>query len=228
MKKITLLLAISIFAGIRILYAQQTITLPEFNKVIVSNGILLQIETNPGYLLQAKFQDCDSSCLLRNVKDKTLTLKIANAEKCKGKVMVTVNCQELAELQATGKAEVSAKSLIKRDSLILVIKSNAQVYIDFDIMYLKATLSEGGLLKSEGYAVKQDISVNTSATFSGYELEGDVVNIETTMGAKAKICATEQLKASAWSNSYISYKCDPKKKTIDSFSGGTVEEYKVP
>jgi hypothetical protein len=219
---------IQIFAGLCLLRAQQPITLPEFNKVIVSNGILLQIETNPGYQLQAKFQDCDSSCLVRTVKDKTLTLKIENTSKCKGKVIVTISCPELKELQASGKAEVSAKSLIKSDSVKLVIKSNAQVYLDFDIKYLKATLSEGGLLKSEGYAVRQDITINTSATFSGYELEGDVVNVEATMGAKAKICVAENLKVSAWSNSYISYKCNPKNKTIDVFSGGAVEEYKEP
>ncbi len=228
MKKVFFLLVLSMIAGIRKLDAQQTISLPAFNKIAVSNGILLQLGNTPGYQMQAEFEGCDSTCLIRSVEDKTLTLKIANGSGCRGKVMVTTGCPYYKEIQATEKAEVSDTSLIKSDSLILTIKSNAEVYLDFDIKYLKVNLSEGALLKSEGYAVKQDIKISTAATFSGYELEGDLVNVEATMGAKAKICVDEELKASAWSNSYISYKCEPKKKSIDTFSGGVVEEYKEP
>jgi membrane-bound inhibitor of C-type lysozyme len=51
------------------------------------------------------------------------------------------------------------------------------------------------------------------------------VNIKTSTGGKAKICVTDELNAKATSNRYISYKCQPKQKSIDVQSGGTIEEY---
>jgi hypothetical protein len=206
--------------------AQQSIPIPAIRKLVVANGVLLQIEHNDNYQLQIKIQDMDSACLIKTIKDRTLILKIDNGFNCRGKAAVNLLCPYLKIIEAMGKAEVSIKNLIKSDSLILIFKSGAQGYIDMDIKYLKADLVEGGLLKAEGYAIQQDISVSTGSIFSGFELEGNVVNVKTSIGGKAKICASGELNAIAGSNGYISYKCSPKKKVLDDKGSGTIEEYK--
>jgi Putative auto-transporter adhesin, head GIN domain len=226
MKKALIPIIILTFYNFMLLDAQQARHIPPIKKVIVSNGVILQLEHGDSYQLQIKVQDMDSACLINTIKDGTLTLKIDNGFNCRGKAAVNFLYTDLKIIEAMGKAEVSTKNLIKSDSLILIFKSGAQGYIDMDIKYLNADIVEGGMLKAEGYAVKQDISVTTGSTFSGYELEGEIVNVKTSISGKAKICASEELNAIAGSSGYISFKCNPKKKVIDDRGSGTIEEYK--
>jgi Putative auto-transporter adhesin, head GIN domain len=226
MKKSWLLIIILTFFNLFCSNAQQNIEIPAIKKLVVSNGVLLQIEHNESFQLQIKIQDMDSACLIKTLKDGILTLKIDNGYNCRGKASVNFRCPDLKVIEAMGKAEVSTKNLIKLDSLMLIFKSGAQGYIDMDIKYLNADIVEGGMLKAEGYAIKQDISVSSGSTFSGFDLEGDIVNVKTSISGKAKVCATEELNATAGSNGYISYKCAPKKKVLDDKGSGTIEEYK--
>jgi hypothetical protein len=226
MEKVCVFLLVFIISAFSLLTAQQIFPLPVIHKVVVSDGILLQIENNEKYQILVKFQDMDSSCLKKSVKNGILTLEIGSGTGCTGKVSVNFGCPGLKEIEATGKAEVSTKNLMKNDSLKVTLKSGAQAYIDMDIKYLKAGIGGGALLKAEGYAVSQDISVTAGGTFSGFDLESDIVKVKTSLGGKAKICVAEELNATTASSGYISYKCSPKKKTIDSEAGGTVEESK--
>jgi hypothetical protein len=226
MERVFVFLIVFVISAFSLLTAQQIFPLPVIHKVVVSDGILLQIENSDSFQVLVKIQDIDSSCLTRTVKNGVLTLEIGSGTGCKGKVSVNFGCRGLKEIEATGKAEVSTKNLMKNDSLKVTLKSGAQAYIDMDIKYLKVGIGAGALMKAEGYAVNQDISVTAGGTFSGLDLEGDIVKVKTSLGGKAKICVAEELNATTASNGYISYKCSPKKKTIDSEAGGTVEESK--
>jgi hypothetical protein len=205
--------------------AQQAETIEPVTKIVVSDGIILQIERSLSFTLSIQTQDLDPKCLVKTIENGTLTLKIMSGFGCKGKVVATLTCPEIKELEATAKAEISTKNLMKGDSLKAVLKSGGKAYIDLDIKYLDVTVSGWGLFQAEGYAVTQNIDLSTSGTFSGHKLEGDVVNIKAYSGGKGKVCASETLNADASSNAYISYKCEPKKKNIQAKGSARIEPY---
>jgi hypothetical protein len=89
---------------------------------------------------------------------------------------------------------------------------------------LNANLVEGSLLSANGYAVNQQVYVSSSATYSCYELEGDNITVEATLGGKAKVCAAKELKASTKTGGYIGYKCDPASKTLEPKGNGVIEQ----
>lgn len=206
-------------------FAQPTDNFSEVQKVIISNGILLSVEQTPGHFFRFKTMDPDSSCITKTFENGILTLNRLSKHRCRGKVSAALGCPFISEIEVSGKAEVSTKNLLKGDSLLLTVKSRGKAYLDMDVKYLKSKISEGGLLNAEGYATIQEAIVASSATYSAYNLEGDDINIKVTSGGTARICAAKKLEAQTIGNSYISYKCNPGEKKLDTNSGGIIEPF---
>jgi hypothetical protein len=208
------------------IFAQQPESIPAVYKVIVSDGIQLQIEYSEESTLLVSKNELDPNCLIKTIENGTLTLKIRSGFSCKGKVIVHLACPGLKELEISAKAEVSTKNLMKCDNLKFTIRSGGKAYVDLDIKYLEVDVRGWGLFQSEGYAVKQIINLESSGTFSGYKLEGENVSIKAYSGGKGKICVTDELNAETGSNGYISYNCEPKKKNINAQGSSKIEPYK--
>jgi hypothetical protein len=208
-----------------ILNAQQAESIPALYKVLVSDGIQLQIERSEEFTLLITKNELDPGCLLKTIENGILTLKIKSGFGCKGKVIVHLGCPGLKEMEISAKAEVSTTNLMKVDSLKVIIRSGGKAYVDLDIKYLDADIREWGLFQSEGYAVKQIINLESSGAFSGYKLEGENVTIKAYSGGKGKICVSNELNAETGSNGYISYNCEPKKKNINAKGSAKIEPY---
>jgi hypothetical protein len=203
--------------------AQTAVPIPGIHKVIVSNGIMLQVERASQYTLSIKTQDIDSGCVIKTIENGVLTLKLVSSLSCKGKVSIDLSCPTLKEMEIMGNADVSSHNILKEDTLLLTLRSGGKAYLDLDVKYLDVHLSEGSLLTAEGYAVDQRVYVTTSATYSCFQLEGDNVNVEASLGGKAKICADKEMTALSKTGGYISYKCNPTSKTIESKGNGIIE-----
>jgi hypothetical protein len=225
MKKLIFIIAIHCIYSSFLLTAQQAESIPVINKVIVSDGIQLQIERSSESTLLITKNELDPGCLIKTIENGVLTLKIKSGFGCKGKVIVHLGSEGLKELEISAKAEVSTINLIKCDSLKLTITSGGKAYVDLDIKCLIVDVREWGLFQSEGYAVNQYINLESSGTFSGYKLEGENVNIKAYSGGKGKICASNELNAESGSNGYISYNCEPKKKNINAKGSARIEPY---
>jgi hypothetical protein len=204
--------------------ARETDPVNTVRKVVISSGIVLEIERSQEYSLTVKTSDMDTSCLVRTIENGVLTLKLSSILECSGKVTARLCCPSISELEIMGNAEVSTFNVLKTDTLRIVQRSGGKAYLDLDVVYLDTNLSEGSLLTAKGYANTQMIKVNTNATCSAFELEGDVVDIQTSFGGKGKVCATEKLKALANMGGYIIYSCNPKSIEIDKKGNGKVEE----
>jgi len=206
------------------LKGQEKTEIEPIHKIIVSSGILLQIEKAPEYTLTIKTQDLESKCLVREIENGVLTLKLLNGFGCSGKVMATLTCPTISSMEIMGKAEVSTKGLLITDSLRVKLQSGGKAYIDLDIKYLEVIAGGGSTFYAEGYAERQKIHVSVSASFSGHKLEGEFVSVEASLSGMAKVCATEKLDVAVGSNSYVSYACDPVQIIQDVRPGGILEE----
>jgi len=219
-----LLTTIAILSSSLLSAQQQPEKIDSINKVIVSDGIVLQIERAPEFTLKIKSEDLQDDCLIKTIENGTLTLKIKSGFGCRGDVTVDLTCPTLTSIEATAKAQIASRNVLTGDSLSLLLRTGAKAFVDLDIKYLKIDLTEGALFSAQGYAVNQDISVSSFATYSGFKLEGDKVNVSTQSGGKAKLCANKELHAEAVGGGYVSYKCNPDKKTLEPKGNGTIEE----
>jgi hypothetical protein len=220
-KLFTLLLLSSLF--VENAYTQDKTSIGAIQKVIVSSGILLQIERTPDYSLSTNMQDVDESCLIKTINAGVLTLKLTSSFSCKGKVTINLGCPSLREIEIMGNADVSSRNVLTGDSMKIILRSGGKAYLDLDIKNLDVHMTEGSLLSASGYAVNQNVYVSSSSTYSCFELEGDYVTVEATLGGKAKVCSSKELKASTMTGGYIGYKCDPASKTIESKGNGVVQ-----
>ncbi len=217
------------FSAVIILFScqlkgQEKTEIEPVNKIIVSSGILLQIEKAPEYTLTITTQDLESKCLVREIEHGVLTLKLLNGFGCSGKVMATLTCPTISSMEIMGKAEVSSKGLIITDSLRVKLQSGGKAYIDLDIKYLEVNAGGGSTFYAEGYAEHQEIHVSASASFSGHKLEGEFVRVVASLSGMAKVCASDRLNVAIGSNSYVSYTCDPAQIIQDIKQGGILEE----
>lgn len=213
---IALLLSLSI-------HAQDKQVLAPIQKIVVSSGIMLQLERSPEYTISIK-SEVDDNCIIKTIESGVLTLKLMSTFDCKGKVTVNIGCPGIKEIEIMGNADVSTRNVLTGDSLKLTLKSGGKAYLNLDVKNLETNMSEGSLLSASGYAVRQKAYVSSNATYSCFELEGEYVTVESTFGAKAKVCAATELNASTKTGGYIGYKCDPASKTLMPKGNGVIQQ----
>lgn len=204
--------------------AQETNLIKTINKVVISSGIFLEIERSQEYTLTVKSPDLDDNCLIQTIENGILTLKLASSLDCQGKVTARLCLPSIQEMEIMGNAEISTFNVLQTDTLKIIQRSGGKAYLDLDIDYLDVRIAEGSLLTASGYANTQVVSVTTSATFSAFELEGNIVEIQTSFGGKGKVCATEKLKAVSNMGGYINYTCEPAIVEIEKKGNGKVEK----
>jgi hypothetical protein len=216
-----------LLAWVALLPAQTTEErkLGSFHKIVSGDKIIVQLVKSDHESAQVKVQGIDVSKVKTEVKNGTLSLSVYGEPFTKKKVMVTVNFVRIDELIVNNGSEMSTAALFKADTLRTELKSGGTLYLDADIKFLEAKVSEGSLMTAEGYATVQDIYVASVATFSGFELEGDTVKVRAVTGGKAKISVEERLDAEAASNGYISYKGTPAKINRNATSGGSIAAF---
>jgi translation initiation factor IF-1 len=216
-----------LFAWVALLPAQSTEErkLAPFHKIVSGDKIIVQLVKADHESAEVKVQGIDVSKVKTEVKNGTLSLSVYGEPFTKKKVMVTVRFVNIDELIVNNGSEMSTSALFKADTLRTELKSGGTLYLDADIKYLVAKVSEGSVLTAEGYATVQDIYVASVATFSAFELEGDTVKVKAVTGGKAKINVQERLDAEATSNGYITYKGTPAKINRNATSGGSVKAF---
>ena len=223
MKKIFIALFVVSFVLINFSVAQEATPATNFHKIVASGKLLVQIVRAENYAVEIKTMEAKKECLINTIEEGILTLKLTSGSGCKGKVVVNVSCPALSEIEISGRAEIATGNVLTGDSMLVTMRSRGKAYIDLDINYLEAKISDGAMARFEGYAVEQAVSVSTSSTFSAWDLEGDIVRVKAASNAVVKVNAQEEIHAVAGSGAYIGIKGDPEKKDIDGKSYGEIE-----
>jgi hypothetical protein len=160
--------------------------------------------------------------VITEVTNGTLSIYISGNLFAHKQVTIDLGYARLSSIEAINGSDISTTSLMKTDTLYVVLKTGAVFYLDADIEYLNSQVIEGSLFTADGYATVQDIHVASSATVSALTLEGDIVSVRASSGGTAKIYAEEELNAEASSRGYVIYKGNPAKITQEARSGSTI------
>jgi hypothetical protein len=197
--------------------------LSPFHRIQIYDGIEVTLEKGEGYYICAgantKLED-----LTVALEDTTLRIRRIAGNKYEKTPAIKIVFKELSAIEGYSKANIDSKNLIQGNSVSVILKSGATLYASFDVKYLYADIIEGCLFKADGYANIQKIEVDSKATFSGFELEGQEAEVKVTTGGKAKVNIEKILKASATSGGFVNYKGTPMLEQKASLGGKIVSE----
>ncbi len=195
----------------------------DFTKIQVYDGIIATIEKGEETYLcpdtNNKLEDLKITLEQGSLKIRKISG--VNYEKAPKIIIVY---KDINQIYGYGKARIDTRSLMKTDSLKVVLRSGAKFYADLDLQYLEYEASEGGLFKAEGNAVEQIINVSVKATFSGFELKGEHGNVKSTTGAVAKINLETKVNAHATTGGQVRYRGNPSLDKKMSMGGKIIKD----
>jgi hypothetical protein len=192
-----------------------------FNQIQIYDGIIVTLERSEENELCPGI-DTDLDKLQITVADGILRIRKIPGTKYENAPQLKVKYLQLTHIEAYGKADIDAPKLIISDSLSITLKSGSRFYGSCDVKYFNALVTEGSLLKIDGYAITQDIQVNSKATFSGFKLIGEDAQLKATTGGTIKVYIENNISGSSTTGGYIGYMGSPKMDVKTSVGGKIV------
>jgi len=197
-------------------------TLDPFHSLLADDNVIVRLIRADHEYASVVAQGIDAKDVITQVTDGTLNISVSGNLFARKKVTIDLGYTRLRSIEAINGSDISTTSLMKTDTLYVVLKTGGILYLDADIEYLNSQVIEGSLLTADGYATVQDIFVASSATVSAFTCESDIVTVRASTGGTAKIYAEEQLNGEASTKGYVMYKGDPSKIIQDARSGSTI------
>ena len=192
-----------------------------FLRVQIYDGIIATLERGEGYKL-CPGTDTDLDDLQISINDSVLRIRKIPGKNYEIQPKLRIIYHEINSIEAYAKADLDTRNLIITDSLTIVLKSGSRFYADCDVKYLKANVAEGSLLKIDGYAIKQVIVSSGKATFSGFELEGEIAEVKASTGGVIKLNVEKSILGNATTKGFITFKNTPKTDVKKNLGGKLV------
>lgn len=138
-----------------------------------------------------------------------------------GDVEVTIYFKDNIDIiDANEGSVISAKETIKQDRLEIRSQEGAEVNLDINVNNLEVKSISAGQIILNGFAVNQNVNVNTGGIYKGENLETDSTVIVASTGAEATVNASELVDANAKLAATISITGNPKEvKKKETLSG---------
>ena len=165
------------------------------------------------------------SDIITEVSGTYLKIHVRDARDIKNvRAKVYVTYQLLEKISVSSAANVYSDGAIRAKSLQLGCSSAGSIELDLDVTNLDVNVSSAGDVTLKGRARELSIDVSSAGELDAYDLESDVVNIQASSGASAKVSAVKELNANASSGADVRFKGNPSKSRTDSSSGGSVKK----
>ena len=193
----------------------------EFTTVQVYDNIIATLERGEKYEL-CSGADTKLEELLISIEGGVLRIRKVAGKKYEKQPKIRIIYTEINTIEGYAKADIDTRNLIKGDNLKVILKSGSRFYGDCDVKELEVNITEGSLLRLDGYAVNQKITSLSKATFSGFELEGDKAEVKASKGGTIKVNVEKELKGSASTGGHIIYKGTPRKDVKTNLGGKLV------
>ncbi len=139
-------------------------------------------------------------------------------------VTVYISYVDLEGISASSAANVFGKNKITGSRLDLDVSSAADIEVEVDVEDLSVDASSSGDVEVSGRAKYLNIDVSSAGGVDAYDLEAEIVRVDASSGAGAKVFATKEINAEASSGASVRYRGDPAKSRTDTSSGGSVRK----
>ena len=229
MKKIILALSIAIFSMVAI--AQNKISIPDFNKMVIpSNFEIKLIKSDSNYL---SFNETDlkkfSSTYLNKgfiVNNNTLTFDLAEYnDAIPVNIIVYTNSLQELKLEGNAKIKMGNDSIFKTASFSIYADGATKSDLNLDVEKLKAEINGASKLTLDGKATEGKIEVTGASKVNAIGMAFENLDAEANGASKIAATVKNNLKAEASGVSKIEFAGNP--KNVDKNVSGASKIEKV-
>jgi hypothetical protein len=187
--------------------AQETITraLPDFHGLSVMGKMRVELYKSDTSRIDLIISNMAAENLISEVKDSVLSIRLKTDTNKSAVVKIRVFYSGLSDITVASNALVVSPETITAEALSFTARSGAKMELDLDINKITADVKQGAILVFSGKTKRQDISVNTGATYSAYKLLAEDTYVTANAGSKAKVCASRIIDVSSNTKSYVGY-----------------------
>jgi hypothetical protein len=198
--------------------------LKKVHSIDFSGDLQLQINFADSCSFEIDTKGLGEDCFTHSIEGDILKLKVKHSGSCDEEVRAILTIPSLNTLKLTGHTEVYSSDLLKTDRLVIYQQLGSKAVLSIDVKSLDVTILEGSTLEISGYTDYQKVSAFSKAVYSAIRLSSEEADITAKMLATAKLCVEERLKATASTNAYIIYQCNPEHTELNTKLGGKIEK----
>jgi hypothetical protein len=181
-----------------------------FHSISIASEIDAELLLSKEESVELELQGAESGQLITEVVDGVLKIRMKTGSYKDAILKVKINFKDIKSIEATGRAAVWSYEDLYTDNLEIKLFNGGATRLTLYCDTLTVNISQGSILSLKGEGYKAGIKVNTNATFNGYEFECQDVEVNATSTGKAKISASNSLKATASTGGFIGYVGNPK------------------
>jgi hypothetical protein len=229
MKAILHLISISILLMFsNVSYGQENFSrdIKDFYILNVLGNIRVELYQSEIPKLEISIKGLSAENVITEVKGGELKLRLKTGSSNNAVVKIKVYYRSLEEIISASGGLVVSPEIISGGSMAFTARSGGKMELEIELENLKAEVVQGAILVFKGKVKRQEISVNTGATYSAYYLEAEDSYVKASSGGKAKIRASRIIEATANSAGYIGYIGDPASEYTKTNLGGEIVKYK--
>jgi hypothetical protein len=219
---LVLMLLISFSSSI---IAQDTIARDpgDFTALNVTGKIRVELYKSDKPLIKILAEGTSSENILTEIKGNTLSIRLKTGTEVGAGIKFLVYYDKLESIKAEAQCLITSPETLTAKTMSFEAKTGGKMELTVALDYLNALVKQGSILVFRGVVEKQDINVNTGATYSAYELDAQDTNVKALSGGKAKVTANRLIDATANLGGFVGYKGEPESRFINAKLGGEIE-----
>ena len=224
MKRLFIITNLMLFGFLAAGQEREERKLGSFDEVRISQGIDAYLEKGSTESVRIEVRGIPLEDVLTEVFGDRLKVHLSKNRWRDYSVTVYISYVDLEGISASSAANVFGKNKITGSRLDLDVSSAADIEVEVDVEDLSVDASSSGDVEVSGRAKYLNIDVSSAGGVDAYDLEAEIVRVDASSGAGAKVFATKEINAEASSGASVRYRGDPAKSRTDTSSGGSVRK----
>ena len=134
--------------------------------------------------------------------------------------------KKIDNIEVNEGAFVTSDEIFNQTSISLEAKEGAEIKLKLAVQKVKIRAVSGGIIKIQGKATNQEVSIGTGGILEAENLETEQTTIKITTGGEAQIRASAYVDAQVRAGGTITIFGNPKQIDKKTVLGGTIQEAK--
>jgi hypothetical protein len=227
MKRI-IIFTLLLFAQInfaQISFSQLTINTEDFESIKVFDRINVELIISTENKIEIngnRAEDVEIVNKNGELKVRMSLNKLLDGEQIKVKLFF----KKIDNIEANEGAFVTSDEIFNQTSISLEAKEGAEIRLKLAVEKVKTRAVSGGIIKIQGKATNQDVSIGTGGILEAENLETEQTTIKITTGGEAQIRASQYVDAQVRAGGTITIFGNTKQIDKKTVLGGTIQEAK--
>ncbi len=212
-----------------ITFGQKSFTrkVESFSELSLLGNIRVELYKSDTLSIEISLKDLPTENLITEVKADKLSIRLKTGSNRDAVVKVKVYYSKLDDLSVAANGLITSPEVLTGESINFSARSGGKMELELALEELDASVVEGAILVFKGAVKKQEVAVQTGATYSAFLLEAEDSYVKAGTGAKAKVRASRIIEANSNTGGYIAYIGDPINESIKTNLGGEIKKYKT-